>query len=326
MILQKINLSLGAESLFFVSGLLIVLLLAWNKVLRSRVADKTRHLERQVAENQVLIEAMARREKLRQDIFLSLSHELRTPLHVILSALQLYEESQGTPDSQASAEMPGRICQVVRSNSYRLLRVISNLIDMNRIEVGQICREPAAVDIGQGARQIYETVKPWFQKKGVRLSYEEADDSLVTRCDPAHLERVLLNVLSNALKFTPAGGDVLMTAVRNRVSGDIVLSVKDTGPGIPETELDRVFEKYLQLDRDLTRSAEGNGLGLAIVKGLVQLEGGTVQAVSAPGKGAEIRVRYPADGKGGAAAGSGIVHRETLQYRAEMEFSEIIQE
>lgn len=326
MILQKIHLSLGAESLFIVSGLLIVLLLAWNKVLRSRVADKTRHLERQVAENQVLIEAMARREKLRQDIFLSLSHELRTPLHVILSALQLYEESQGTPDDQASSEMPDRICQVVRSNSYRLLRVISNLIDMNRIEVGQICREPAAVDIGQGARQIYETVKPWFQKKGVRLSYEEADDSLVTWCDPAHLERVLLNVLSNALKFTPAGGDVLMTAVRNRISGDIVLSVKDTGPGIPETELDRVFEKYLQLDRDLTRSAEGNGLGLAIVKGLVQLEGGTVQAVSTPGKGAEIRVRYPADGKGGAAAGSGIVHRETLQYRAEMEFSEIIQE
>lgn len=317
MTLLKIHLSLGLESLFLFMALALLLLVVWNKVLQNRVAEKTRHLERQVSENKLLISEMTDRRRRRQDAFLSLSHELRTPLHVILSALQLHGE--GEPMTQ-------RVSEVVRSNSYRLLRVITNIIDMNRLEAGLLYAEPRSVNVGETARQVYEVVKPWFQKKSVRLSYEEAGDRLITCCDPANLERVLMNLLSNALKFTPPGGDVLITAVRNRVSGDIVLSVKDTGPGIPEEDIARVFEKYLQLDKALTRSAEGNGLGLAIVKGLVELEHGTVQAVSGAGKGTEVRVRYPADTGEETQPRTGAVHRETLQYRAEMEFSEIIQE
>ncbi len=303
---------------------LVIYLILWNKVLNNRIDVKTRHLKAQMEQNQILYQTLLDRERLKQDYFLSLSHELRTPLHVILSALQLQQEAVSSMEDQEIRNK--RICSLIKDNSYRLLRVINNLIDINKLDSNVFVLKPSSVNLGHETRKIFEAVKPWFKKKAVRLSIEEMDSSLITTCDKENLIRVILNLLSNALKFTPAGGDVLITTARNRISGDLVLSVKDSGIGIPEAEHQRIFEKYLQLDRELVRNTEGNGLGLAIVKGLVELEGGTVQVISLPRKGTEFRINYPAKEAAAQDTDSGLVHRETLDYGVRMEFSELLQE
>lgn len=301
-------------------------LLFWNRILRNRVDTKTHHLKAQVDENQRLYDALVEREKLKQDYFLSLSHELRTPLNVILSALQLQEDGTDSEDHQEREARNKRICALIKGNSYRLLRVINNLIDINKLDAGELIPRPTNLNLGTETRRIYEAVKPWFYKKAVRISFEEIDSSLITACDQENYERVVLNLLSNALKFTPSGGDVLITTVRNRISGNLVLSVKDTGMGIPQSEHENIFKKYLQLDRELVRNTEGNGLGLAIAKGFVELEGGNIQVISMPRKGTEFRVNYPAKPLAEMGTESGQVHRETLDYRVLMEFSEILHE
>lgn len=304
---------------------LVIYLILWNKVLNNRIDVKTRHLKAQMEQNQILYQTLLDRERLKQDYFLSLSHELRTPLHVILSALQLQQQDAASSIEEQEIRNK-RICSLIKDNSYRLLRVINNLIDINKLDSNVFVLKPSNVDLGQETRKIFEAVKPWFKKKAVRLSIEEMDSSLITTCDKENFIRVVLNLLSNALKFTPAGGDVLITTARNRISGDLVVSVKDSGIGIPETEHQRIFEKYLQLDRELVRNTEGNGLGLAIVKGLVELECGTVQVISSPRKGTEFRINYPAKKAASQDADSGLVHRETLDYGVRMEFSELLQD
>lgn len=302
----------------------IIYLIFWNRVLQNRVDAKTRHLKDQMEQNRLLYQNLMDRERLKQDYFLSLSHELRTPLHVILSALQLQEESSMSTNMEEQQSRNKRICSLIKGNSYRLLRVISNLIDINKLDAHALTLKPVTVNLGEETRKIFEAVKPWFQKKSIQISFEEMDSGLITTCDREHFTRVVLNLLSNALKFTPAGGDVLITMIRNRISGNIVLSIKDSGNGIPEENQQRIFEKYLQLDRELIRNTEGNGLGLAIVKGLVELEGGSVQVVGSSGKGAEFRVQYPVKETTGNVVEEDNVHRETLDYCVRMEFTEIL--
>ncbi len=316
----------GTDLPIIVLAAFIIYLLFWNKILKSRVDQKTHHLKEQMEENKRLYQAYLDRDRLKQDYFLGLSHELRTPLHVILSALQLQEDPNAFASQEEKDAQNNRLCALIKGNSYRLLRVINNLIDINKIDAEVMVSKPSTVNLGEETRKIFEAVKPWFNKKSVRLSFEEVDGNLITSCDRENYLRVLLNLLSNALKFTESGGDVLITTVRNRISGHLVLSVKDSGIGIPVAEHQRIFEKYLQLDRELVRSTEGNGLGLAIVKGLVEMESGTVQVISSPQKGTEFRVSYPAKEIMPQSAENGYVHRETLDYQVRVEFSEILQE
>lgn len=317
---------LNRDMLILLLAAAAVMLFMWNRVLKYRVDVKTRHLKSQMEQNRILYQALLEKERQKQNYFLNLSHELRTPLHVILSALQLMEDP-GSFTTQKEQEMRSeRITGLIKGNSYRLLRVINNLIDINKLDAGAFPLKTSTVNLGNETRKIFETVKPWFRKKAISLSYEEVGSKLTTACNLESFERVVLNLLSNALKFTPSGGDVLIMAVRNRISGDIVISVKDSGPGIPEEEHQRIFEKYLQLNGDLVRNTEGNGLGLAIVKGIMALEGGTVQVISSVSKGTEFRITYPVKEADAQEIDPGSVHRETLEYSATMEFSEVVQD
>lgn len=320
------HLSNWTESVDVLFGLLLILSLVLIIALKRSLDRKDRRIKEQQQHNQILEKQLDDRQWLQQESLLSMSHELRTPIHVILSALQLQEDSEEADSIEELQARNKRICSLIKSNSYRLLRVINNLIDINRIEANAIVIERVPVNIGVETRKIFEAVKPWFQKKAVRLSFEEADGSLDTACDPAVFERVLLNLLSNALKFTPGGGDVLITAIRNRVSGDVVVSVKDSGIGIPEDSQQRIFDKFVRLGDELVRNTEGNGSGLAIAKGLMEMEGGSIRVVSTHGKGSEFRISYPMRGSEGSNANQGIVHRETLDYQVQMEFSEILQD
>ncbi len=319
------HLSIGAETLVLILGTLVVIAVVWSLMLKKNMALLTRQFNEQLQINNELHQKLSDRRTWKREWLLNISHELRTPLHVILSALQLQENSGIIDDLEELRANDKRICALVKNNSYRLLRVINNLIDINKIDANVLVLKPEPVNLGQETRKVFEAVKPWFQKKAVSLSYEEAGLELNAVCDPAAYERVLLNLLSNALKFTPAGGYVLITAIRNRISGDVVISVRDSGIGIPESSHHSIFERYMRLEHDLVRNTEGNGLGLSIVKSLVELEGGSVQILSAPMKGAEFRLSYPWSEAYETEENKGAIHRETLDYRVLTEFSEIIQ-
>lgn len=320
------HLSNWTESVDVLFGVPLILSLILILAMKRMVDVKDRRLKEQENHNEIMEKQLNDRQWLQQESLLSMSHELRTPINVILSALQLQEDSEKADSVEELQARNKRICSLIKSNSYRLLRVINNLIDINRIEAKAIIIGQEPVNIGLETRKIFEAVKPWFEKKAVRLSFEEVDLNLGTVCDPSVFEQILLNLLSNALKFTPEGGDVLITALRNRISGDIVISVKDSGIGIPQDSQQRIFDKFVRLEHDLVQNAEGNGSGLAIVKGLIEMEGGSVQVVSSAGKGAEFRIRYPVRDNVMKNTNPGIVHRETLEYRVLMEFSEILQD
>jgi two-component system phosphate regulon sensor histidine kinase PhoR len=182
------------------------------------------------------------------------------------------------------------VLEIVRSHVGRLERLVENLLELARAESDQPRLESRALDLAALARGVLEGLEARFASQGLRSELAVASAGRVL-ADPGALEQVLVNLLDNALKYTPAGGRV---AVRIADDGDRVrLSVEDTGIGIPEADRARIFERFYRVDKARSRALGGTGLGLAIVKHLVQAMGGEVSVESVPGSGSVFHVRLP---------------------------------
>jgi PAS domain S-box-containing protein len=223
-----------------------------------------------------------------KDEFLGvISHELRTPLNFITGFGSLLEDEVPGPLNPRQRDYVGHIL----GGADRMLRLVDDLLDVARLQAGKIdivrtaCAYPALV------AETVRSLAPLAAERGIDVALAvEAPDAVALDAD--RIGQVLLNLVGNALKFTPAGGRV---AVRGFVRGDaLVTEVADTGPGIPEAELPRIFERFHQLDMSTTRSRGGTGLGLAIAKALVEAHGGEIDAESLVGVGSTFRFRLPA--------------------------------
>lgn len=258
--------------------------------------------------------AAARREaeaatRAKSDFLANVSHELRTPLTLILGPLQaLLAGEAGALPPAASRELAR-----IERNADRLHALVTDLLDFSRLEVGQdeVLWEP--VDVTALLAAVVEDARPQATARGVALHLEAGRAPGVFPSDRAKLERIALNLVGNALKFTPAGGRVDVT-----VAGDdaaFVLSVSDTGPGIPADQRQRIFERFVQGDASRTRRHEGTGIGLALVKAFAELLGGTVEVASEEGRGSQFSVRLPRPP--GVAIGPGLdwSERATLRSR-----------
>ncbi|WP_437939071.1 ATP-binding protein [Sorangium sp. So ce341] len=221
-----------------------------------------------------------------------MSHELRTPLSLILGPLQSLLSSQDEP---LSARMQADLERIQRSGR-RLRRLVDDVLDYQKIEAGKMHVDWEAVDVTELVADMVEEARPAAERGGVRLSFE-ADPALGTvPLDRRKFEKIALNLLGNALKFTPAGGRV---DVRLRAAdGLFELSIEDTGPGIPPDQRHLLFQRFQQIDASATRKHEGTGIGLSLAKELAELMGGTVGVESEPGVGSRFFVRLPraADG------------------------------
>jgi PAS domain S-box-containing protein len=234
-------------------------------------------------------EREAQANRLKDQFLANLSHELRTPLNVILGysrtlAARLAEDAQPDTDRIKST------IRVIERNATAQLRIVEDLLDVQRIVSGRLKTEYSVVDLKQLAQGVVDSLMPSALAK--RLQVHAQLEQVEVTCDAARIQQVLWNLLGNAVKFTPREGRIDFEVVRQAESA--VIRVRDTGEGIPQHFLPYVFERFRQLDMTSTRRHDGMGLGLAIVKHVVELHGGRVAADSpGEGKGATFTVTLP---------------------------------
>lgn len=220
--------------------------------------------------------------------FLSfISHEFRTPLTVISSAIQAMELTCG---KELSLKAKGYINKI-RQNTLRQLRLVNNLLDIARAKDAHIKIRKRNMDIVHLTKAIAESVSPYAEQKGVKLTFSSAVSQKFIAVDDEKYERILLNLLSNALKFTPQGRSVHVRVSLSK--GKVCVKVRDRGVGIPKDKQQLIFERYGQVGSSLTRQAEGAGIGLTLVKLLVEALDGEIAVVSEEGKGSTFMVSLP---------------------------------
>jgi signal transduction histidine kinase len=228
-------------------------------------------------------------DQVKSRFFANISHELRTPLTLLLAPLQTLIQERGLT---LEPEMR-QLLLIMQSNGMRLLKLINDLLDLVRLESGkmEVKREPVAIE--PFLFGLVNAVKKSAEDRGIRLEVSSDPAISTVLTDSDKLERILLNLLFNALKFTPAGGKVEVKAKRE--NGELVLEVFDTGTGISEEQLPFIFDRFWQADTSSQRKYRGVGIGLALVKELVEIQGGNVAVTSEIGKGTQFTVRLPYD-------------------------------
>jgi PAS domain S-box-containing protein len=253
-------------------------LLGYAKVTRD-LTERQAAQERAIADARRLAEVEAS-SRTKTEFLTAMSHELRTPINGTIGYVELLATGIGGRVTDQQREYLDRI----RVSQEHLLRIINDLLNYGRIEAGQVRYDLTAVRVHSIVDAVIPMVEPQAKTKGLRLTHGPCVEAAVGWADRGKAEQVVLNLLSNAVKFTPSGGRIDVTCgVEN---GKAVITVADSGPGIPIERQSDIFEPFVQLGRTLTSGHEGTGLGLAISRDLAHAMGGDVTVKSAPGKGA----------------------------------------
>jgi two-component system phosphate regulon sensor histidine kinase PhoR len=229
-----------------------------------------------------------RLEAVRRDFVANVSHELKTPL----TSISGYAETILT--DRPEPEIARRFLETILGNARRMQRLVDDLLDLSRIEAGRWQPEPEHVDVAAATGDVWSGLADRAGAGRVELAIEVEPGADVLLVDPDGLRQVLLNLIDNALRYSPAGGRIVC---RSRVAeGGIVLSVSDSGPGIGREHLPRIFERFYRADHSRSRDEGGTGLGLAIVKHLVEAHDGRVWVESERGRGTTVSCWFPAPG------------------------------
>jgi signal transduction histidine kinase/ActR/RegA family two-component response regulator len=224
--------------------------------------------------------------RIKDEFLATLSHEIRTPLGAILGWTHILQQFD------VRGEELHKGLEVIERNAQAQSRIVSDLLDMNRILTGKMRLDVRHMELAPVVHAALDTVRPAASAKHVRLHVSVDDDGALVRGDPERLQQVFWNLLANAVKFTPEGGSITVDV--RHLPSHAEVTVTDTGAGISEDFLPHVFERFRQADGSTTRRYGGLGLGLAIVKQLVELHGGVVRAESpGPGLGATFTVALP---------------------------------
>lgn len=230
-------------------------------------------------------------EELRTTFCANISHELRTPLNIIFSAEQMLDFTLKNSHIQENKKEINQYLHMIKQNCYRLIRLITNLIDITKMDAGYFQISLTNCDIVRIVEDITLSVAKYIEDRNIELTFDTEIEEKVTACDPDMIERIILNLLSNAVKFTPDGGSIYVSIYEKEHK--VVISVKDTGIGIPENMKGLLFERFVQVDNTCTRNREGSGIGLSIVKSLVEMHGGLISLSTQEGKGSEFIIEIP---------------------------------
>ncbi|PKQ37659.1 MAG: hypothetical protein CVT59_06340 [Actinobacteria bacterium HGW-Actinobacteria-1] len=268
-------------------------ILRLNAELEERVEQRTQELQNALEDvsrtNEVLTEMNERLEQAtsaKSDFLAAMSHELRTPLNSIIGFSDLLARGMV---GDLSPEQVKQIRMINSSGKY-LLELVNEVLDLSAIEVGQLRIEVRPLSATHLARAVVDSLQPLAVERGLELSWDVALDADALESDRTRLEQILFNLLGNAIKFTDAG-TVSLNVTRD--GDDILFSISDTGRGIADDELDRVFEEFYQSSRLDVAKSEGTGLGLTVSRRLAQMLGGSIEAESVVGQGSTFTVRIP---------------------------------
>ncbi|MDR3619155.1 MAG: HAMP domain-containing sensor histidine kinase [Paludisphaera borealis] len=222
----------------------------------------------------------------REQALALLAHELRTPLAVILNSVYYLRLAENDPTAIE------HVRELITRQAHRMSKLVDDLLDHSRIARNQIQLCLETVDVGVVVSRVAETIRPLIQSRGHELTVTPPLDRIELTADPNRLEQILINLLTNAARYTPPGGKIRLTACRE--GDEVVMRVRDTGIGIAPEAADRIFEPFTQLNRGAGHASEGLGLGLSVVKALAERHGGAVTCTSAgPGRGCAFTVRLP---------------------------------
>ncbi|RUO97574.1 ATP-binding protein [Hyphomicrobium sp.] len=225
-------------------------------------------------------------DRLKSQFFANVSHELRTPLTLILAPVEKLK-SDSTHLSAASQEL----LEVIENNALRLLRLVNDILSLIRLEEGRAALSKKSIDMGHFLKHTVASMKHLAALKGVELNLEEPTGDLLINADPDALEKIVSNVISNAIKFTPPGGRIDVSGWNENQK--VIVRISDTGIGIPAEQLPHIFDRFYQVDGSATRRHQGLGLGLALVRELITRHGGDVSATSDTGHGTTFILRLP---------------------------------
>ncbi len=232
-------------------------------------------------------EKLKQLDRFKSQFFANITHELKTPLALILSPLELLLEGQ----LGELSEVQQRTLRTMYRHGVKLMRLVGDLLDLSRLQESRLKLAVRSVDLRAFVEDLVAQVRPFVERKGVELRLVASETGeFEVWIDPHRMERVVLNLLSNAAKFTPPGGHIEVRLIDEGDEG-LRLEVADTGPGFPPEMAERVFERFFQVDMDSTRRHGGAGIGLALARELIELHGGTLRARSAPGEGATFELR-----------------------------------
>ncbi len=245
--------------------------------------------ERKLAEEKLkeANEKLKEYNQLKDEFVCTASHELRTPLSVIMGAIRLVLD-----------EIPGEIVEEQREvlslamdSIQRLGRIVDSLLSISKIESGRLELQKAIINICDLIKSTVSDYQPLARDKGIGLDCEVPEEGVNIRLDPDSIEEVLINLISNSLKFTPEGGWIKVVCASR--DNHVLLSVRDSGVGIAEEDVPKLFDKFTQFGRKAGPGEKGTGLGLAIAKKLVEMHGGTIGVESEVNKGTTFTVSLP---------------------------------
>jgi PAS domain S-box-containing protein len=261
-------------------------LVGYAKVTRD-LTERKRAEERAIEDARRLAAAEAS-SRVKSEFLASMSHELRTPLNAIGGFAELLEMGIHGPLSDAQREDVARI----RRSQQHLLGIINDILNFSRIEAGKLEYEIAPLPLAEVVDDAVKTISPLALKQAIALEARADDPGVTALADRPKVEQILLNLLSNAVKFTPEGGRI--TVAYGRRGDRAVITVVDTGRGVPEHQREEIFEPFVQLGRSFSAGPSGTGLGLAISRDLARAMQGELDVTEAPGGGAAFTLQLPA--------------------------------
>jgi diguanylate cyclase (GGDEF)-like protein len=246
-------------------------------------------LKLEIARSNDLLQKLQEADRQKTMFFQNISHEIRTPLTLILGPLETITAGKfGRLEQTLKNQLA-----VIQRNAGRLLGLINQLLDLSKLDEKKM---PLRIMPGKISALVSDTInsfEPYADKLGIKLTLTNETKDIEMDYDPQMMEKVLVNLISNALKFTSSGGWINVTISRSDEGRDVVISVKDSGKGIPQEELPYIFDRFHQVDGTMTRNQEGTGIGLSLVKEFVELHDGRIEVDAVINKGSDFRVILP---------------------------------
>lgn len=241
--------------------------------------------------NKIRLRDKEKLDLMKNNFIANLSHELRNPLNIIISTIQLFDLYLKQNKIVLKDPNINNKFEYLKNNSNRLLKLVNNVIDITKIDAGFFSISKDNYDIVSVVENLTLSTVPYAEYKDITLIFDTNIEELYCLFDKDNIERVILNLLSNALKFTPANGNIFVTLTYNHKY--LSISVRDTGVGIPKEKQKFIFDRFSQLDTDKYSKGQGSGIGLALIKSVIELHNGHIEVNSSPGVGSEFIVVLP---------------------------------
>lgn len=269
--------------------IIVLIILNQVRILRKLVNVKTMKLNNQLEENKRLSEEIIEREKFKNTYFVNLSHELRTPINVISSTIQLVNSIY--KDRCIPYDKSKEYMSIMSKNCESLLKIINDIIDSSKIETGHYIIEKKDNDIVYVVEETALSMSKFIEEEGLTLIIDPDMEEKVISFDRTEIERVIINLLGNAVKFTPKGGEIRVFI--KEVENHIEITVEDTGLGISKEDQEFIFKRFSQLNDGSYTKASSSGIGLTLVKYIAELHGGYIKLESEVGKGSKFTIVLP---------------------------------